>query len=108
MITRENIYTASVLTDKKIVKTIGYVKGSTVQTKNVGRDIAAAFKTLFGGEIKGYTEMMDQARKIAVGRLVQEAEELGANAIIAFRLQTSAVMAGAAEIIAYGTAVLVE
>ncbi|XMB66788.1 YbjQ family protein [Mycoplasmatota bacterium zrk1] len=108
MITRESIFTTNVLTDKKIVKTIGYVKGSTVQTKNVGKDIAAGFKTLFGGEIKGYTEMMDDARKIAVGRLVEEAEGLGANAIIGFRLQTSAVMSGAAEIIAYGTAVVIE
>ena len=100
--------TTSEVVGKKVVKHIGYVKGSTVRAKHVGRDIAAGFKTLVGGEIKGYTEMMEEARKIAVGRMVEEAKELGANAIVGFRLQTSAVMAGASEIIAYGTALLVE
>lgn len=93
---------------KKLVSHVGYVKGSTIRAKHVGRDIAAGFKQLVGGEIKGYTEMMEESRKIAVGRMVEEAEKLGANAIVGFRLQSSAVMAGAAEIIAYGTAVIVE
>lgn len=93
---------------KKVISHIGYVKGSTVRSKNIGRDFAAGLKTLVGGEIKGYTEMMNEARQIAVGRMVEEAEALGANAIVGFRLQTSAVMQGASEIIAYGTAVIVE
>ncbi|XMB87375.1 heavy metal-binding domain-containing protein [Mycoplasmatota bacterium WC44] len=93
---------------KKTVSHVGYVKGSTVRAKHIGRDFAAGLKTLVGGEIKGYTEMMTEARKIAVGRMVEEAEALGANAVIGFRLQTSAVMQGASEIIAYGTAVVVE
>ncbi|MED3647569.1 YbjQ family protein [Halalkalibacterium halodurans] len=86
----------------------GYVKGSTVQTKHIGRDITAGLKGLVGGEIKGYSEMMDEARKLAIHRMVQDAEAKGANAVIGFRLQTSTVMANAAEIIAYGTAVEVE
>lgn len=93
---------------KKLVSHVGFVKGSTVRAKHIGRDFAAGLKTIVGGEIKGYTEMMEEARKIAVGRMVEEAESLGANAIVGFRLQTSAVMAGASEIIAYGTAVIVE
>jgi uncharacterized protein YbjQ (UPF0145 family) len=93
---------------KKIVSHIGFVKGSTVRAKHIGRDFAAGLKTLVGGEIKGYTEMMEEARQIAVGRMVEDAESQGANAIVGFRLQTSAVMAGASEIIAYGTAVIVE
>jgi uncharacterized protein YbjQ (UPF0145 family) len=93
---------------KKIVSHVGFVKGSTVRAKHIGRDFAAGLKTLVGGEIKGYTEMMEEARQIAVGRMVEDAESQGANAIVGFRLQTSAVMAGASEIIAYGTAVIVE
>ncbi len=93
---------------KKTVSHVSFVKGSTVRAKHIGRDIAASFKQLVGGEIKGYTEMMDESRKIAVGRMVEEATAKGANAIVGFRLQSSAVMAGASEIIAYGTAVIVE
>lgn len=81
------------------------VKGNVVMTKNVGRDIMAGFKTLVGGEIAGYTEMMNQARQMAVKRMVDEAEALGADAIINIRYASSSVMQGAAEIIAYGTAV---
>lgn len=93
---------------KEVVKQLGFVKGSTVRAKNIGRDIGASFKTLVGGEIKGYSQMMDEARQIAIGRMVEEAEKLGANAIIGMRLTSSSVMAGAAEIIAFGTAVIVE
>lgn len=81
------------------------VKGNVVMSKNVGRDIMASFKTLVGGEIVGYTEMLNQARQIAVKRMVDEAEALGADAIINIRYASSSVMQGAAEIIAYGTAV---
>lgn len=108
MISRHELYTINEVPGKKIVKVLGYVKGSTVQTRHVGKDILASFKTLVGGEILSYTEMMDDARKIATERLIQDAEELGANAVVGFRLQTSQVMQGAAEIIAYGTAVIID
>jgi len=84
---------------------IGMVKGSVVQSKNVGRDIMSGFKTLVGGEIKAYTEMMDEARGIATKRMVDQANTMGADAIICIRYTSSAVMQGAAEILAYGTAV---
>jgi uncharacterized protein YbjQ (UPF0145 family) len=100
------IVTTDSVKGKEIQEVIGYVKGSTIQSKHVGRDIMASLKTLVGGEIKGYTEMMTEARKIAIGRMVAEAETKGANAIVGFRLQSSAVMQGASEIIAYGTAVV--
>ncbi|QVK20180.1 YbjQ family protein [Mycoplasmatota bacterium] len=102
------ISTTHKVVGKEIVKHVGYVKGSTVRAKHVGKDIAAGFKTLFGGEIKGYADMMNEARQIAVGRMVEDAKAQGANAIVGFRLQTSSVMTGASEIIAYGTAVIVE
>lgn len=105
MITRKNLVTINEIPGKEIVEILGYVKGSTVQTKNVGKDIIAGFKSLLGGEIHSYTEMMNDARKIATERLLKDADALGADAVIGFRLQTSAVMGGAAEIIAYGTAV---
>lgn len=108
MISRHDLYTINEVPGKKIVKVLGYVKGSTVQTRHVGKDILASFKTLVGGEITGYTEMMDEARQIATERLLQDAEELGATAVVGFRLQTSQVMQGAAEIIAYGTAVVLD
>ena len=80
-------------------------EGTVVQTKNVGRDIMAGFKTLVGGEIAGYTEMLNEARQIAVKRMVDEAKQLGADAVIDVKYGSSQVMAGAAEVIAYGTAV---
>lgn len=84
---------------------LGLVKGSTIQTKNVGKDITQGFKTLVGGELKAYTEMMNDARALATKRMVAEAEALGADAIVNVRYSSSAVMAGAAEVMAYGTAV---
>jgi uncharacterized protein YbjQ (UPF0145 family) len=105
MITRKELLTINEYPGRQIEEILGYVKGSTVQTKNVGKDILAQFKSLVGGEILSYTEMMNEARMIATERLLKDAEELGADAVIGFRLQTSAVMGGAAEIIAYGTAV---
>ncbi|TFB22766.1 heavy metal-binding domain-containing protein [Filobacillus milosensis] len=89
----------------EVEELIGYVKGSTIQAKHVGRDITAALKGLVGGEIGSYADMMNEARKLAIHRMVQDAEAKGANAIIVMRLHTSTVMGGAAEIIAYGTAV---
>ncbi len=87
------------------IEVLGLVKGSTVQTVNVVRDIGASFKTLVGGELKKYNEMMANARTIATERMEQEAASMGADAIIGVRYTTSAIMQGASEIMAYGTAV---
>ncbi|MBE5910240.1 YbjQ family protein [Pseudobutyrivibrio sp.] len=84
---------------------VGLVKGTIVQSKNFGKDFMAGMKTLVGGEIKGYTDMLIEARQIATKRMVDEAEQLGADAIIGIRYSSSSVMQGAAEILAYGTAV---
>ncbi|AKI96896.1 heavy metal-binding domain-containing protein [Kosmotoga pacifica] len=89
----------------EISEVLGIVIGNTVRSKHIGRDIGAAFKTLAGGEIKGYTEMLTEARNIAIQRMVDEAEKMNADAIVAFRMGSSAVMSGAAEMVAYGTAV---
>ena len=84
---------------------LGIVRGTTVNSKNIGRDIGASFKTIVGGEIKGYTEMIDEAVETATGRMVNAAERLGADAIIGMRYTTSSVMQAASEVTAYGTAV---
>ena len=84
---------------------LGLVKGSTIQSKNIGKDITQSFKTIVGGELKAYNEMMNEARALATKRMVMEAEELGADAIVNIRYAASAGMQGAAEVIAYGTAV---
>ena len=89
----------------KELETLSLVKGSTIQSKNIGKDIAQSFKTLVGGELKAYNEMMNEARALATKRMVAEAEELGADAVINIRYASSAVMQGAAEVIVYGTAV---
>ena len=87
------------------IEALGMVKGTIVQTKNVGKDFMAGMKTLVGGEIVGYTQMLEEARQIAVKRMVDEAKALGADAISGVRYGSSQLMAGAAEVIAYGTAV---
>lgn len=84
---------------------LGLVKGSTIQSKNIGRDITQGFKTLVGGELKSYTDMMNEARGIATQRMADEAQALGADAIVAVRYSSASVMQGAAEVMAYGTAV---
>ena len=89
----------------KNIEMLGLVKGSTIQSKHVGKDIMQSFKTLVGGELTSYTEMMNEARAIATKRMVQEAETLGADAIVNIRYASSEVMQGAAEVMAYGTAV---
>ena len=89
----------------KELEMIGLVKGSTIHSKHLGKDITSAFKGLVGGELVSYTEMMNEARAIATKRMVEEAESLGADAIVNIRYASSAVMQGAAEVIAYGTAV---
>ena len=87
------------------LETLGLVRGSTIQSKNIGKDITQGFKTLVGGELKAYTEMMNEARDLAIQRMVEEAEGLGADAVVNIRFATSAIIQGAAEVIAYGTAV---
>ena len=84
---------------------LGLVKGITIQSKNIGRDITQGFKTLVGGELKSYTDMMNEARSIATQRMVDEAQALGADAVVAVRYSSASVMQGAAEVMAYGTAV---
>ena len=87
---------------------IGLVKGSVIQSKHIGKDIMSGLKTIVGGELNSYTEMMDEARGIATLRMVKEAEKLGADAIVNIRYTSAAVMQGAAEILAYGTAVKIK
>ncbi len=89
----------------KNIEVLGVVKGTIVNSKNVGRDLMAGLKTIVGGEIVGYTEMLNEARQIATKRMVDEAESLGADAVVGLRYGSSTVMASAAEIVAYGTAV---
>lgn len=86
----------------------GVVNGSCVRAKHVGRDIAAGFKNMFGGELRGYTELLEEARSEAINRMIDQAKQAGANAILNVRFSTSAVTAGAAEIYVYGTAVRVD
>lgn len=93
------------LPGEEITEVLGLVKGTIVQSKNIGRDFMAGMKTIVGGEITGYTEMLTTARQMATKRMVDEAESLGADAIINVRYGSSSVMNGAAEVIAYGTAV---
>lgn len=89
----------------KELETLGLVKGSTIQSKNIGRDITQGFKSLVGGELKAYADMMNGARALATKRMTEEAEALGADAVVNIRYASSSVMQGAAEIMAYGTAV---
>ena len=93
---------------KRIVQFYGVVTGSTVRAKHIGRDIMASFKNIVGGELKGYTELLHEAREDALSRMQQQAESLGANAVVNVRFSTSSVAQGAAELFAYGTAVRVE
>ena len=90
---------------KKIVAILGIARGNTVRTRNIGRDIGASFKSVIGGEIKSYTEMISQARDEAYNRMVNQAIDMGADAVVNVRFMTSSVMAGASELLAYGTAV---
>lgn len=89
----------------KKLETLSLVKGSTIQSKNIGKDITQSFKTIIGGELKAYNEMMNDARALATKRMVEEAEALGADAVVNIRYASSAIMQGASEVIAYGTAV---
>lgn len=102
------ILTTNDIPGKKVTKVVGLVKGSTIRAKHIGKDIGAGFKNLLGGELKSYDEMLREARDIAIQRMVEDAKSQGANAIVGFRLTSAAVMQGAAEMLAYGTAVVVE
>jgi uncharacterized protein YbjQ (UPF0145 family) len=97
-----------IIPGKTVVKHLGMVQGNTVRAKHVGRDIMAGFKNIFGGELKGYTELLQEAREESVARMTQQAEAIGANAVINVRFSTSSITAGAAELFAYGTAVILE
>jgi uncharacterized protein YbjQ (UPF0145 family) len=93
---------------KKVVKSLGLVEGNTIRARNIGRDIIAVFKNMVGGEIEEYTKLLAQAREQALDRMIQMAEDLGANAIIGVRFSTSYIMQNAAEVLAYGTAVIMD
>jgi uncharacterized protein YbjQ (UPF0145 family) len=93
---------------RRIVKHLGLVQGSTVRSKHAGRDILAGLKNIVGGELKAYTELLAESRKEATDRMVEQAQSAGANAVLNIRYTTSAITAGAAEILAYGTAVVLE
>ncbi len=102
------IVTTDYVPGKEVKELKGFVRGSTVQAKHIGKDIVAGLKTILGGEISEYSELMEEARHQAIERMKKDAVQKGANAVIAVRLETSAVMQNASEIIAYGTAVTVE
>jgi uncharacterized protein YbjQ (UPF0145 family) len=100
--------TSDDIAHKRIVKTLGLVKGNTIRARHLGRDIAAAFRNMVGGEISDYTKLIGESREQAIDRMVEEARAMGANAIVTIRFSTSEIMQGAAELLAYGTAVIVE
>ena len=102
------IVTTDQIPGKEIKEVVGVFSGGTVKSKNIGKDIGAGLKGLVGGEMKSYTAMMEEARDIAMKRLVEKASSAGANAIVGMRFMTSAIVQGASEVIAYGTAVVVE
>ena len=99
------VVTTNEIPGYEIVEILGVVIGNTVRSKHLGKDIGAFFKTLAGGEIKAYTEMLTESRNIAIQRMIDEAEKMGANAIVGVRLGSSSVISGAAEMLAYGTTV---
>lgn len=102
------ITTTDATAGKKVVRTLGWVKGNTIRARHIGKDIVASLRGIVGGEIVEYTKMMAEAREEAMARLVEDAEAQGANAVIGLRFSTSLVMQNASEILAYGTAVVVE
>ena len=102
------VTTTDTIVGKRIVRTLGLVRGNTIRARHVGRDIVAGLRSVVGGEISEYTKLMAEAREQAVDRMVEEARSLGANAIVEVRFSTSEVMKAAAELLAFGTAVVVE
>ena len=101
------VVTTEQIEGKRITETLGLVRGSTIRARHVGRDIMASLRNIVGGEVKDYTVMLAQAREEALERMIEQAEKMGANAIVGTRFVTSMVMSGAAEMVAYGTAVKV-
>ena len=102
------VCTTGSIAGKRVVRTVGLVRGNTVRARHLGRDIAASLRNLVGGEVSEYTKLLGEAREQALDRMIEEARELGANAVIEVRFSTSEVMTAAAELLAYGTAVVVE
>jgi uncharacterized protein YbjQ (UPF0145 family) len=101
------ITTTHDIAGKRIVRTLGMVRGNTVRARHIGRDIMAVFRNIVGGEVSEYTKLLAEAREQALDRMIEEARELGADAVVEVRFSTSEVMTGAAELMAYGTAVVV-
>ncbi len=102
------VSTTDSISGKRVVRTLGMARGNTVRARHVGRDIAASIRNLVGGEVSEYTKLLAEAREQALDRMVAEAESLGANAVVEVRFSTSMVMNAAAELLAYGTAVVVQ
>ncbi len=102
------VTTTEAIEGKKIIKSLGLARGNTIRARHVGRDIMAALRTLVGGEVTEYTKLLAEAREQALDRMIAEAQRLGANAVVATRFSTSVVLGGAAELLAYGTAVVIE
>ncbi len=100
--------TTDTIVDKKIVRQLGLAKGNTIRARHIGRDIMAIIRHIIGGEITDYTKMMAESREQAIDRMIEDAQNLGANAIVHMSFSTQMVMGGASEILAYGTAVVVE
>ena len=96
------------MTGKKVIKHLGLVQGSSVRAKHAGKDIISSIKNMFGGELKAYTELLHESREEATNRMIQQAESIGANAVLNVRYSTSSITAGAAEIYVYGTAVVLD
>jgi uncharacterized protein YbjQ (UPF0145 family) len=102
------VTTTDKIEGKQIVKTLGLVRGSTIRARHIGHDVMAGLRNIVGGEITDYTKMLAESREQSIERMVQEAEGMGANAIVGTRFVTSMVMSGASELLAYGTAVVIE
>ena len=102
------VVTSEAIANKRIVKTIGLVRGNTIRARHIGKDIMAGLRNIVGGEVHEYSKLICESREQAIDRMVTEAEKLGANAVIAARFTTSVMMGGAAELLAIGTAVVVE
>jgi len=102
------VVTSDVVTNKRIARTLGLVRGNTIRARHIGKDIVALLRGIVGGEVSEYTKLMAESREQALDRMVEEAHGLGANAIVTVRFQTSMVMSGASELLAFGTAVVVE
>jgi len=102
------VATSETIAERRIVKTLGLVRGNTIRARHLGRDILALFRHIVGGEIAEYTKLMGESREQAIDRMTRNAQEMGANAVVSTRLTTSMLMGGAAEIVAYGTAVVIE